>query len=598
MIQTIKKIFFLLSENEKKKAIILIGMVLIMAILDMIGVASIMPFIAVLSNPELIETNKLINEGFQFVKSFGVSTTQEYIFILGVMVFIFLLLSLLIKALTIYLQLRFNLMCEYTISKRLLDNYLHQPYSWHLNRNSADLAKNILSEVTLVISGGLSSLSSLITQGAVVIAMIFLLILINPEIALFLGFFLGGTYGIIYKFSHFFLYRIGKERLKLNEIKFKTINDAFGALKELKLGELENIYIERFRNVARVYARHQASSQTIALMPRFALEALAFGGILLVTLYLMKSSGNFSSVAPIIALYAFAGYRLMPGLQTLYKSLTQIRFASPSIERLYNDLKNIKQPINPSTQNKISFNESLALKKINFYYHNSKRPTLKNINLLIPINTTVGIAGQTGSGKTTIINIILGLLEPNQGTLEIDGISLNKNNLRSWQRLIGYVPQQIYLIDDTIAANIAFGIDKKEIKKDDLVQASKIAKLHDFILDKLPLKYDTVVGEKGIRLSGGQIQRIGIARALYHKPKILIFDEATSSLDNITEKEVMNSIDELKNKITIVIIAHRLSTIKKCSKIFLFNEGEIIEQGSYDQIVKKNQHFREMSNLS
>lgn len=597
MIRILKKLFFLLSSKEQKYAVLLFVMVLFMAFLDMIGIASIMPFMAVLTNPELIETNEFLNLVFKFVNVYGVDTAQQFMFILGIVVLVLLVLSLTFKALTMYLQLRFIMMCEYTISKRLLTGYLSQPYSWFLNHNSSELSKNILSEVTNVISKGLSPMISLITQIIIVITILSLLIFVNPKLALISGFFIGGIYGLIYKFARNFLKIIGQERLKANQSKFKTVNEAFGATKVIKVSGLENVYIKRFDSASYIHARHQASAQTIALLPRFALEGIAFGGMMLVTLILMGSSGTFTSVAPIIALYAFAGYRLIPSIQSIYTSLTQLRFIGPSLDDLHKDLMSRKKINLINKEYSLSFNSTLILNNINFKYDNSSRLALKNINLKIYSKTTVGIVGSTGSGKTTTLDLILGLLEPNKGTMKVDGKIINRLNRGTWQQMIGYVPQHIFLADDTVAANIAFGIEKDKINLEALERASKIANLHKFVMEELPLNYQTIVGERGIRLSGGQIQRIGIARALYHNPQLLIFDEATSALDNLTEKEVMDAINKLGNKITIIIVAHRLSTVKKCEKIFLFDKGELKGEGTYDQMIENNKKFREMTQL-
>ena len=281
----------------------------------------------------------------------------------------------------------------------------------------------------------------------------------------------------------------------------------------------------------------------------------------------MAQSTNFNNSLPLISLYVFVGYRLMPAVQQIYASISQITFMSPSIDKIYNDVKNLKQPAIKENKEVLRFEKKIVLKNINFNYPKSLRTALRDINLNISAKSTIGLVGATGSGKTTTVDVILGLLNYQSGTLEVDGKIINEQNVRSWQRLIGYVPQHIYLSDDTIEANIAFGVNHNNINYDNVVNASKIANLHDFVISELPEKYKTIVGERGIRLSGGQRQRIGIARALYHKPSVLIFDEATSALDNQTEKSVMEAVNNLRNDITIIIIAHRLTTVKKCDKI-------------------------------
>ena len=258
-----------------------------------------------------------------------------------------------------------------------------------------------------------------------------------------------------------------------------------------------------------------------------------------------------------------------------------LRISGPAIISLYDDLKKLNLKIDNNYNNEFFFNENIKLKDIFYAYPKSSRTALKSINLTIPAYTTVGIVGETGSGKTTVVDIILGLLDAQKGTLEIDGKIINNKNKRAWQNLIGYVPQQIYLADTTVSENIAFGLEADEINHENVERAAKIANLHEFILNELPSKYETTIGERGVRLSGGQRQRIGIARALYNEPKLLIFDEATSALDNTTEKSVMEAIYNEDYKTTKILIAHRLSTVKKCDKIFLFDKGELKHEGNF-----------------
>ena len=312
----------------------------------------------------------------------------------------------------------------------------------------------------------------------------------------------------------------------------------------------------------------------------------------------MTQFNSINKVLPIIALYAYTGYRLMPALQGIFNSVSEIRFALPSIDAMYKDFKNLKS-FTYYSQNKdhLQFDNEITLRNINYDYPNANRTALKNLNLSIKSKTTVGIVGATGSGKTTTVDIILGLLEAQQGSLEIDGRQISKKNIRAWQKFIGYVPQNIFLADDTIAGNIALGVESKFINQKNVERAAKIANIHKFVIDDLPKQYSTTVGERGIRLSGGQRQRIGIARALYHNPKVLILDEATSALDNLTEQTVMEEVKNIGKDLTIIIIAHRLNTVKKCDNIFLLEKGELRGQGSFEELIKNNRKFREVSNL-
>ena len=590
--QTFKKLLFLLSPQERNRGGLLLIMMLTMGVIDTIGVASILPFIAVLSDPSLIETNFILNQMFLALNDFGVYTKNQFLFILGVIVFTILIISLSFKALTTYAQVYFINMREYSIGKRLIEGYLRQPYSWFLSHHSAELGKNILSEVQTVIANGMRPLLELISKLIVTILIITLLIIVEPKITFIICLVFTTAYSLFYFFIHKYLEKIGKKRFRSNELRFTAVNEAFKAIKAVKVGSLEDVYVSLFSSSAYMLARSQAAAQVISQLPRFFLEGIAFGGIILMVLFIISQTGSLNNALPIISLFAFAGYRLMPALQQIYASFASIAFMDTALDKLYEDLNNFKSFNKNQDKNILPFSKTISLKDVYYNYPNSSQSALKNINLTIPVNSSVGFIGDTGSGKTTIIDIILGILELQKGTLEVDGKVITGDNLRSWQRSIGYVPQQIYLFDDTIAANIAFGIDQKDINQDWVEKACQLANLEEFI-NELPKKYNTIIGEGGIRLSGGQRQRIGIARALYNNPQLLILDEATSALDSVTETAVMEAIYKLSKNITMILIAHRLSTVKKCDKIFMFEKGELKAQGTYKELVEVNNQFKE-----
>ncbi len=590
--QTINKILSLLTSQERQKAILLLIMIIIMALLDMLGIASVMPFMAVVSNPDIIETNEILNKIFTFSNKFGIENKDQFLFVLGIFVFLFLVISLAFKALTSYVQLRFVQMRQYSISKRVLESFLRQPYSWFLSRNSADLGKSILSEIGTIVGKGLTPLFELISRSMVALAIIILLILVDYKIALIVGITISSFYGLIFYFSNSYLYRIGKERLRNNTLRYMSISEALGAIKEIKIGGLEQIYSKRFSKAAEIFASKQVYIGILSQLPRYFLEAIAFGGVMLMILYLIIDRGGINSALPVLSVYVFAGYRLMPSIQQIYASFNLITFVAPTVNSLHKELKDLKETSTSKYENKILLNKSISLKNVSYSYPNSPKTTLNNININIPAKTIVGLAGVTGSGKTTLIDIILGLLEPQKGSLEIDSKIITSENYIGWQRSIGYVPQHIYLSDDSVAANIAFGTSSEDINYDSVENASKIANLHDFVINELPNKYQSRVGERGIRLSGGQRQRIGIARALYHNPSVIIFDEATSSLDTDTENMVMKAIEKLGQSKTIILIAHRLSTLKNCDKIFLVEKGEIKKEITYQELIKIKFDFK------
>ncbi len=591
----IKKTFDLLNPNEKRKFIILIIFIFFVTFLDVLGVASILPFLTILGNPQLAQNNKFFIYFYEQSRHFGVESIYEFILFFGIVVFLFLMICIIFRAITVFMLMRFALMREYSLSRSLVENYLHQPYIWFLNRNSSELGAKILSEVYTVVEGILIPIGTLISKFFTVTGLLILLILVDPMLAISTGTVLGICYVTVFLFVKNLISKIGQIRLDSNTQRFTVVREAFAAWKEIKIGLLEVLYIDRFSKFAHTYAINQSLAKVIASFPRYFLETIAFGGIIILTLILHQRNISFTETVSVIAVYVFAGYRLIPAIEQIYSSIISIRFSKPALDILYDDFKNLR-PVNKlkNETSKLLINKAIVLNSVYFRHPNKKEETLKNINIKIPAFSKIGIVGTTGGGKTTIIDILLGLLEPSKGSLVVDGISINNKNKRSWQLNIGYVPQQIYLANASISANIAFGVDNKKVDKILVEKSAKIANLHKFVISELPKGYNTIIGEQGIRLSGGQRQRIGIARALYHNPKVLILDEATSSLDSLTEKIIVKKLNSLKNKITLIQIAHRLSTVKNCDIIFLVESGRIKAQGSYEELIKNNKQFKSM----
>lgn len=593
---TLKKIFSLLGPEEKKKAIILNVLIVIMAFLDMLGVASIMPFMSTLADPEIIHTNKYLSFFYDYL---SFQSNDDFLLFMGLSLFSLLIISMLVKTTTTYVQIRFTTMSEYTLGRRLVIGYLNQPYEWFLNQHSSDLGKTILSEVQQAINNTITPLMACIAQGMVIFAILGLLIVVDPTLAITAGCVLGGAYGLIYAALRRFLGRIGAERIIANKERFQAVSEAFGGFKDIKIAGREATFIQRFSEPAKQFSRYQSLSRACSQLPRFTLEAIAFGGMILLVLFMMKQGSDFKSTLPILTLYAFAGYRLMPAVQNFYQNLSTLRFGSGALDSLCNGLatlstteKNFTQPAPMGVKHQIH------LKNIRYQYPQISRQALANLDLKIDARTTVALVGSTGSGKTTTVDVLLGLLRPQAGDLVVDDIVINQHNLREWQKTIGYVPQSIYLSDTDIASNIAFGIAAREIDTKAVEKAAKIANLHEFVTTELPDGYQTQIGERGLRLSGGQKQRIGIARALYHSPQVLVLDEATSALDNVTEKAVMDAVNNLGHEITIIMIAHRLSTVKNCDTIYMLESGKIVADGTYDDLLEKSEKFRLMTKNS
>ena len=346
--------------------------------------------------------------------------------------------------------------------------------------------------------GGIRPMIDLIAGSMVAILVVILLIAVDPKLALIVGLILSSTYLIIYLLIRGYLSFIGEERLKANKWRFTMVTEAFGAIKEIKIGGMEQAYINRYAAPAKKLTKYEAIFFALIQLPRFAIEAVSFGGLILIVLYLMAKSNNFINIIPIIALYALAGYRLIPLLQRIFISINALRYVSPPLNSLNEELQQLHTSSLIEDKKVLKLKKEINLSQIKITYSNVPQQTLKNINIKIPIGSYTGIVGTTGSGKTTLIDIILGLLEPQDGKLEVDGKIIDSNNRRAWQQSIGYVPQQIFLTDDTIAANIAFGLGLKDIDQNKVEKSAKISSLHEFIVNDLPLKYQTVVGERGV----------------------------------------------------------------------------------------------------
>ena len=527
--------------------------ILIMGLFEVVGVSSIVPFIAVVASPELIHENIYLNSLYGF---FDFQTEVNFIVFLGICVISILLISNSYLAFMTSAITYFSSMLTSRLQIRLLENYLMQPYSFFLDRNTSDLGKNILVEVGRVTSGFIMQLLLVLSKIIIALFLFSLLLFVNPTVAITVTVVLGSAYWVIFKLVKQRLHKIGEATTKGNFIYYRTADEAMSGIKDTKLHSSEVEFVKRFAVPSKKLHGYHAQKTIISFLPRYLFEVIAFGGIVGIIISLLSTNtlNNANTILPIISLYVMAGYRLMPALQQIYSGFTNIKFNLPAFEALVHDFSSsTNEKVEQIKNATIPFEDKFEISQLSFSYENSDTKILDKLNLIVYPNTTVGIVGSTGAGKTTLIDLILGLLVPESGSISLDGVEINKHNISAWQNNIGYVPQSIYLTDDTIEANIAFAKSRDEINIDKAIKAAKMANLHEFITT-LTEQYKTFVGERGVRLSAGQCQRIGIARALYHDPKVLVLDEATSSLDGITENAIMDAINNLSHKKTIIMI--------------------------------------------
>ena len=590
--KTISQILEIISLKDRKKLFFLLLMVIIMALLEAIGIASIMPFITVVANPNLIETNSALNYLFNFTDSVGVKNQKDFTILLGFLCFALIIISIVFKSAVIYLQTFFYSKCQHSVAKKILEGYLNQPYAWYLNQHSGELGKNILSDVHSVIMRGLASVINLGTQIIVSLGLLILLLLVDFKITIIGGFLLIIIFFIIYISFKNFIKKLGRERFEANELLYVTLVEIFRAFKEIKITGNEKIFLGHYDKPSQTLILNTALKDFIGRAPRFIVEIIIFGGLLLALIYLIKLEVTLISLLPKLSIFLLVVYRLVPAAQTIFYALSQLNYVGPTVSNMHEELNSFNNSKSINIKNNFSFNKEISLSHLYYKYPGSHDEVLNDINIKIDVNTAIGLIGTTGSGKTTVIDIILGLLEPTKGQLKVDDRLIDKNNVKIWQKNIGYVPQEIHLLDTSIERNVAFGVDPKNINKQKVEEVCKIANLHEFIVNKLPLKYDTKVGQDGIKISGGQKQRIGLARALYNNPSLLVLDEATNALDNFTEDLIIENILKLKKTKTIIMIAHRLSTLKKCNKIFLIEKGKIKNQGNYEELITTNSNYQ------
>ncbi|MDR0556966.1 MAG: ABC transporter ATP-binding protein/permease, partial [Treponema sp.] len=569
-----KLIFDILDSREKKQLVFIFFLILVMGFIEIIGVGSIGPFMSMLSNAGMIHSNIFLEKIYVFL---NFSSDSQFIIAFGVAVVIILALSNLSLAFIHYILYSYTGKRNYSISMRLFERYLKQPYIFFLNTNTASITQQILTEVTNFISNILLNVLDLIASLVISAAVVLLLIMVNPILALSISAIFSLLYIFIFYTIRRFLDRKGKERYALSVLRNKYVLETFGGIKDVKILGKEKVFLDLFSAPSKKVARNNAASDTVAELPKFLLETVAFGSIVGIIVIMIAMGQRIEDFLPSLTVYAFGAYRLLPNLQKIYRCFTGLRYHRATLDKLHRTLVEIPEGIPFSSDaSRLDFHNSIRLENINFSYPNTEKVekrVIKNQSLHIKANTSVALVGSTGCGKTTFIDIILGLLEPQEGAIFIDDVEITNENRKNWQMNLGYVPQTIFLTDDTIRNNIAFGIAPDKIHDKDVINAAKIANIHDFVQNELEQKYETLIGERGIRLSGGQRQRIGIARAVYHNPSVLILDEATSALDGVTEGAIMESIKRIGHKKTIIIVAHRITTVKNCEVIYMMEKG-------------------------
>lgn len=596
MLEMLQKILSILTKKERRQLVLLFILMLSMALFQALGVASVLPFISLVMNPELVTQNGWLQSIYQYL---NFKDTNSFIIGTGLLMLFIILFGNFISGLATWAKFKFVWNNNHNISYRLLRHYLFQPYMFFLNRNSSELTKNILNEIQILTNGFLIPLLDFSSRLLIIVVILVMVLIINPLITIVAFVILGGSYALIYWLIRKKLSYRGGKRLNANRERFKIVSEAFGGIKEVKVSGREEYYLESYTEASSLLSSLQAWNALVGNIPKYVLESVAFGSVIALILVLLIFKGESQSIIPLVSFFAFAGYRLMPAIQDVFQTSTQVKFNQATLDHIFEEMVNattgmVAEEGNLSDPLPLNLTNEIKLQNITFSYPANGENVLDDVTLMIKKNQKIGIVGSTGAGKTTLVDILLGLFIPEQGQMTVDGTPINSGNVRSWQKILGYVPQQIYLSDDTIAGNIAFGIPATQINLSRVKKAATIARLDDFI-SRLPEGYNTVVGERGVRLSGGQMQRVGIARAVYHDPQVLILDEATSALDSITEKEFMEALEAAAEVKTLVIIAHRFNTVRNCDTIIMLEEGRVEATGSYEELLQNNDKFRTLA---
>jgi ATP-binding cassette, subfamily B, bacterial PglK len=582
----------LLTRKEKWRLSILLAGLLVVGLFQIVGVGSILPLLSVIADPDQINEQGAVEFASRYIEF---TDTNSIVIFLASMSLVLIVVSNVLSAITAWASFRFSWSIQSRLSTEILTRYLAHPYEMLLLKNPAEAEKNVIEEVEVFTSGVMRPFLRLVTSSVVVVFIIGFLIWFNPVMAAISVLLLGGGYIATFVLVRRSLSKAGLRRAVSNEGRFRTASESINGVKEIQVLGRQREFTRRFQSPAEEYARATTLQNIIADLPRYTIEVLAFGSILTVALYVAVSSGDLADIAPMISVYALAGYRLIPAMQRIYSDWTNIRFNSvivPQLRKVYADGETYLHNPPAGKSERLELHESIQISNLKYHYPSSAESIFKDLDLTIKSGQTVSFIGGTGSGKTTLVELLIGVLTPTSGSISVDGNVIGGANLSHWQNSIGYVPQDIFMIDDSIANNIAFGIPPAEVDFEAVRRVALIANIDQFVMRDLPEQYDTLVGSRGVRLSGGQRQRIGIARALYNNPTVLFLDEATSNLDQETEHLLHETLGRVSEDMTVILVAHRLKTTRSSDVIYVIDKGSVIGSGQYNDLVTSDGNLR------
>ena len=594
MLALVKKIHSLLTREQWRNYLLLQTLFGITAFIQVAGIASLAPFIALIANPGMIHSNRFTQA---FYERMQFESDVAFLMFFAGVVMAFIVASNLIAAITTWFTVKFSQNLGLELQSSLYRNYMHKDYVYFSKNNSSKMISMITQEAPRFTYMVIQPLLNLISQLFIVMIIAAGLIYIDPPLALVAIVIIGGGYVSVFRIVKQRLQYHGERLFQTNERKYKLLAESLGGIKEIKLLATESVYEKIVTEVNTANTRSNAIIGLLGDVPKFVIETLAFCALLSLALYLLATRGDSAQIISILSLYAMAGYKLLPAAQTIFKSASQIKANGSVLDALYPAVmegrwvRGFDKDVETATA--AAIHGDIRLSDVSYTYPGAAFAALSNIDLTIRRNSLVAFVGTSGAGKSTLADLLLGFLPPTSGTMHVGDTQITPANARAWQKHLGYVPQNIFLLDDTVTANIMFGASEQQVDPAKIKTAARMANIDQFV-EKLEGQYSFVVGERGALLSGGQKQRVGIARALYHDADVLILDEATSALDNLTEQEIIATITKLKACKTIVMIAHRLSTIKSADQIVFMMNGSIQDSGTFDQLYERNPRFRAM----
>ena len=578
-------------------SVFLFAMMLATAFIELAGIGSLFPYVKILGTPSYIHSNYILDSIFQFL---GFHNDNHFLIFIGFAIFCMIMLKAIMTILNNYFQAKLTYEINNRLSKYCLNSFINLPYVRVIDKNSSIQSKHLLVDVGGVATV-LQALLTMMTDVTIALTLIALMIWVDPGLVVFVVALLGGLLFLINRFTKQRINRLSVANEYCNRHAYKSALEALSGLKDIKIYDAGQYFLYRYLKWQYQLSEQLIEFSVVSNLPTNILNVMGFGSLLIILLYLIITQGNLITILPTIGLIAVSVQRLLPSASRISVSIANVRRYKPLIYVVRNAIdallnQQCDSALESKVIKKVCFDEMLSLKNVTYRYPGAEKNSLENISLLIKKNTALGIVGESGAGKSTLVDVLLGLLPIDSGTIACDDIKINGYPQRSLSPIIAYVPQQVFLLDGSIKENIAFGIDLDNVDEAALQKAVKISQLADFV-NQLSDGINTQIGEKGAKLSGGQRQRIGIARALYRDPDILIMDEATNALDVATEKEFNVALKALMKEKTLIVIAHRLSSVQICDEIVQMEQGHIIASGRYDDLCKHSPSFRRIYNL-